>query len=342
MPRIPADDKSRRKERIRLMLERQQQGMTEQEIANAMQFERRTINNYLNEMERQGEIYKEGTHWFFLSRQQLQLRKLDLSPEEAMALYLATRLFVKQTDRRNESAESVLLKIAQMLSTDAGLDDDVARAAEELAYRPMDTDYQDTLHLVMRAYLYRQQVEITYQPYNGRPFKTRFSPYLLEPSTIGFATYAIGWSDAANALRTYKVGRIQSCRLTRQPYTIPEDFDGLALLRSAWSIYYGEDVIDVTLRFAPEVAMRIQETNWHPSQKLTEDGNHLCMRLQVADVTDLKPWIRGWGAACEVLEPADLRAEMTGEARRLAALYGWMPSPDDENPHSRFNDIFGS
>jgi predicted DNA-binding transcriptional regulator YafY len=39
----------------------------------------------------------------------------------------------------------------------------------------------------------------------------------------------------------------------------------------------------------------------------------------------MKPWIRQWGAAVEVLAPDELRAEMIEEVRAQARLYGLIP-----------------
>lgn len=107
----------------------------------------------------------------------------------------------------------------------------------------------------------------------------------------------------------------------------------------------------VVLRFHPDVARRVQETQWHPSQELIWDedlSGYLRLALQVADITDLKPWIRAWGANCEVLEPAELRDEMIGEARRLAEVYGWQmhrgTSSSEDDPlglNTTFSDYFG-
>lgn len=65
------------------------------------------------------------------------------------------------------------------------------------------------------------------------------------------------------------------------------------------------------------------------------------MAVEVADVTDLRPWIRTWGAACEVLEPQVLREELIGEARQLARIYGISEGATDTPDHNRFDDIFG-
>lgn len=343
MARIDEASLKARVERVWLLLKRHTDGLTEAEIAEMLGFEQRTVHNYLKD-HLAGQVHKQGKYWFADAWQAITLRKFELEPEEAMVLYLAARLFVKQSDKRNETAESVLAKLAEILSTDAGLDKDIHNAALELAQRPYAPDYHDTFCTVMRAYLYRRKLKLVYQPYGGEPFTTIFAPYLLEPSAIGFATYAVGHSSVVGDLRTYKIERILSAEILNEEYFIPPDFLGLALLRNAWSIYYGETIVQVTLRFHPDVAQRILETHWHPSQKPVEADperpGYVLLTFEVADTTDLKPWIRGWGAACEVLEPTELRDEMMGEARKLADLYGWL-YPHNQATHRRFNDIFG-
>jgi CRISPR-associated endonuclease/helicase Cas3 len=45
------------------------------------------------------------------------------------------------------------------------------------------------------------------------------------------------------------------------------------------------------------------------------------------------PWIRGWGADCEVVEPEGLREELVKEVRRMARVYG---IEDVDTPQPRF------
>jgi len=328
------------------LLQQHPDGLTEKEVAEMLNLERRTTHNYLRELDLEGIAYKEGPLWFTLPRQSMVLREFDLQPEEAMILYLSARLFVKQSDQRNESAETVLLKLADILGSDMGLSVELHEAAKALAQRPCVANYEDTFRTTMRGYIYRRKLAILYHPYHGEPFETTISPYLLEPSAIGFATYVIGHSSVVDQLRTYKIERIVQAKLLRNDeFSIPDDFPGLELLNNAWSIYYGDEVTTVVLRFHPDVARRVQESHWHPSQQLAwdeEQPGYLLLTIEVADTTDLKPWIRTWGASCEVLEPASLRTEMSGEARNLAYLYGWQTTSNSEaNHHDRFSDIFG-
>lgn len=343
MPRITDDDKRARLDRVYTLLKRHENGLTSQEIAGYLNLERRTVDNYLAELETEGRAYKESKYWLALTYDAIALRRLEPSPEEAVALYLAVRLLVKQSDKRNEVAETMLYKLAQILGNDLHLGNDIINAAKLLSERPVEADYQDIFKAIVRGYIYRRLVQITYVPYQGGVFETTIAPYLLEPSGIGYSTYIIGHSSIVNSLRTYKLERIQRAQLLRDGFEIPEDFPGIDILRNAWAIYHGETVVHVVLRFNPQVARRVRETTWHPSQQIVRDPERdgfILLHVDVADTTDLKPWIRGWGASCEVLEPASLRQELAGETRQLARAYGWEGGNDDTK--AILNDIFRS
>ncbi len=340
MPRIADDDKRARLDRVTILLKRHEDGLTVQEIAENLSLERRTIDNYLLELETEGRVYKESKYWLALPFDSITLRRLEPSPEEAVTLYLAVRLLVKQSDRRNETAETMLYKLAQILGDDLRLGSDVIAAAKLLAERPNEQDHQDIFKAIVRGYIYRRRVRITYAAFSGGVFETTIAPYLLEPSGIGYSTYIIGHSSIVNTLRTYKLERIQRAQLLREAFDIPDDFPGIDILRNAWAIYHGEAVVHAVLRFTPQSARRIRETTWHPSQKIMRDSERdgfIQLHLDIADTTDLKPWIRGWGAACEVLEPASLRQELAAEARQLARVYGWQGGGDTTD---LLNEIF--
>lgn len=344
MPPHATDDTHARKQRILLLVKQHTNGLRESEIAEMLKINRRSVNNYLTGLEQEGKLYKEGALWFAQPFSPAIIRPLEIQAEEATVLYLVIRMLVKQSDRRNEIAETLLLKLAHMLKADAGVSGYIEAAALELAQRPHNPAYVDIFRLVARSYLYQRKLQIVYQPYRGQPFVTTFAPYLLEPSVIGFSTYMIGFSEVTGALRTYKVERVLEAKLLRDPFTIPSDFPGLELLRNAWSIYYGEETVEVVLRFHPEVAKRVQETQWHPSQQFIPDEHdprYVCIRFQVADTTDLTPWIRTWGAHCEVLAPIELRDMMMGEARRLAEIYGWLGNEAVDNARQQFNNLWG-
>lgn len=326
MPKIDQDTKQKRKDLVYECVLRHDAGITEKEIDELLALGRRNVNNYLRELEIEGKVERQGHVWIGYLYRRTTLRRFEISPEEAMTLYLATRLLVKQHDKRNESAQTALVKLAEVLTGDVGVGYEIHQAALELAHRPGDESYSRIFRAVMQGYIYRRKLAITYEPLGGTAFETVLSPYLLEPSAIGYATYVIGHSSVVNALRTYKLERIRAAALTREEYRVPADFPGLEYLRSAWSIISGEETVQVKVRFAPGVAaQRVRESYWHPSQQIVDDPEHpggCFWSAQVADVLDFKPWLRSWGGDVEVLEPPALREELRREVRKMARVYG--------------------
>ncbi|NMC13604.1 MAG: WYL domain-containing protein, partial [Chloroflexi bacterium] len=80
---------------------------------------------------------------------------------------------------------------------------------------------------------------------------------------------------------------------------------------------------EVELRFSKQVARRVLESRWHPSEKITEqkDGS-LMWCASIAEPQEMLPWIRGWGADVEVLKPEQLRETLKNEVEKMAGLYG--------------------
>jgi len=343
MPKISDERRSERIETVYQLIKKYGDGIKTTEIAETLNYAERTTREYVNKLEAQYRITKNGLDWFPLNEREQRPLKFEPSPEEAVVLYIALRMLVKQSDRRNPLAEGLLLKLANLANTELHLGDDLEQAAVELAQRPTDHAYQDIFQQVLRAYLHRRKLEIVYHPYKSEPFRTVIAPYLIEPSGFGFGMYAIGHSSTPDATRTYKLERIQEAKLSHESFDVPPDFPGLEILRNAWSIYYGETTVEVVLRFAPEVARRVRESNWRGAnvQIDSDEDGYVVYSFEINDTTDLIPWIRTWGANVEVLAPDDLRDQMIGEARRLAQVYGWNTSNRDDDSHARFGDIFG-
>lgn len=100
--------------------------------------------------------------------------------------------------------------------------------------------------------------------------------------------------------------------------------------------------MEVVLRFHPRVAMRVREGRWHRGQALeAQPDGYLLWRARVAEPREMLPWIRGWGADCEVLEPQELREMLMGEAKAMAELYGWHVSSAAGAKNSTLDDFFG-
>ena len=345
MTRITEQTKERQMGLVWLRVKQRPHGIAEQEIADATGIHRRTVNNYLNDLALEGKVEKQGKLWFLGDYEEIRSLRLEVTPEEAYTYYLGARLLVKQHDKRNRLAEKALMQLADALTANKLVGQEIAQAANELAQRPGDPRYETIFQKVVCGYLQRKRMAIRYKPLKGKPFDTTFDTYLIEPSAIGYATYIIGHSHLQDKRRAYKLERIEQAEILKESYRIPEDFPGLEILRNSWSIIMGEETVEVVLRFSPKVKERVRETQWHPSQKDTPDPekpDHLRWWVHVADTMDMEPWIRSWGADVEVLEPNVLRETMMGETRAMAEIYGWHVSSQPNGPgKSTLDEFFG-
>lgn len=334
MPRISEESKQRNKEQV-LMLIRRHRGLREAEIAEMLSIERRTTYNYLSELEYEGKVYKDKLNWLASDSAGSWLRRFELTAGEAFTLYLATRQFVKQTDKQNPMALSALSRLAEVLKSDLPVSDQIFTAVQELRKRKKDTDYENILSTIIKAYLLRHSVTLTYRTAQDQTVQTTFKTYLIEPSAIGFTLYLIGYSSHVDALRSYKIERIETAVPNpHDTYTIPDTFPGLDILQNAWSIMLGETTERVVLRFQRErIIRRVLETNWHPSQDYEKEADgSLRWWVDVADINDMKPWIRGWGDDVEVLKPDHLRHHLIHTTKQLAEIYSLQP-PAQRRPY---------
>jgi predicted DNA-binding transcriptional regulator YafY len=149
-------------------------------------------------------------------------------------------------------------------------------------------------------------------------------PYLLEPSAIGSAIYAIGRVDPPGDVRVVKLERVVAAELTLATFVPPSLDELVARLDRAWGVWLSDEAATtVELQFGAEVASRVRETRWHPSQRIADaaDGG-LLMTVDVTSTVEMVPWILGWGRHCEVLAPANLRRQIGAELADAAGVYG--------------------
>jgi len=326
------------------------EGLTQAEIARRTGVNRSTIHRYLPDLGNRFTVYDTDDGRLAIDRDHY-LTNVRLTLHESMALHLAARLMDTRTDKQNPHAAAALRKLGLALERLAPRISEHLKASAEVMEdqaQRHDPTYLAVLETLTRAWSEGRVAHLWHRMPDGKVFDYDFGPYFIEPYAVGQTTHAIGWREPPGAVRTFKLERIQRIELTDKPYTTPADFDPGELLADAWGIWYTEaEPVEVVLKFHPRVAGRVRETRWHRSEEVEElpDG-YLLWRARVAEPQEMLPWIRGWGGDLEVLAPEQLRAQMMGEARRTAAVYGWeVHRGAAESPMNRshvfFEDFFG-
>lgn len=312
--------KAARLRRIEHKLYNMPHGMSAVALAAYCGVDRRTIYRDIEALDAMGVPVWQYEGRFGINRDGYQ-STVRLNLNETIALYFAARLLAHHSDEHNPHVVSALDKIAASLP-DATLSEHMSRAAALIRAKPLRTNYVQILEILTRAWADRRAVLIRYWAADrAKPQERVIEPYFLEVSRFEPASYVLAHDQLRNALRTFKVERIQKASLLDEHYAIPEDFDPYAWLQSSWGIM-AEEEVEVRLRFSPQVARRVQESVWHHSQQLvaTPDGGCL-LTLRVGGIREIQGWVLGWGADVEVLAPSELRQQIAEESQRMAHQY---------------------
>jgi predicted DNA-binding transcriptional regulator YafY len=236
---------------------------------------------------------------------------------EALNIFLAARLMVGYNHRYDPNIDSTFSTLASILPSP--LKEQVQNTFDWLHKLPKDEKYISTMAKLAEAWTTRHCVSMTYRAFDKDAATERIvEPYFIEPVASGHASYLLAYCRNNKEVRTYKIDRIESLRVTAEDYSIPADFDANAFLGSAWGIVTGSPVRTFKLKFNRDVARIIKETCWHPTQLIAEqkDGS-IIMTLQLAESIEFTRWVLGWGLYVEVLEPDSLRKEITQNARAM-------------------------
>ena len=319
-----ADSRVERLEQIELKLAQRPGGWTISELACEFCMHRATIHRDILMLKSMGaKIDKQGSR-YILDKRGL-LHALKVSTDELMAIYLAVRLLSRHSDEHNPHVVAALEKLAEVLKEKSPL---IARhikqAAIAVSARKTRLEYVHALEALTQGWAEGRKVRMRYHSYSKDETTERtFSPYYIEPIGIGYSTYVIGHDDLRGKTRTFKIERVYDAEVTEQTFDIPAGFDPQHMLASAWGVIWRDETdITVVLRFAPSVVRRVKESIWHHSQKIDDLPDGSCLfTVQIGSTREIKPWVRSWGAAVEVLEPVEFRQEMIEEVLQLMHLY---------------------
>ena len=312
-----------RAERLKMLenlLFQSSRGLTAREIAERFGYHRTTAYRDLRSLERSGvPIWEEDHHFGVVKDRYITSVRVNL--HESLALYLSARLLSAHSDKHNPHVVSALEKLASALPESIG--QHITRTAEATHNRKPHREYIRVLETFTRAWSERKQVRLTYyNPQTDETTRRIFDPYFVEPSPVGYACYVIGFDHLRRDIREFKIERVQQVQILDSSYQIRDNFDPYDYLTQAWGVMGGDERIVVKLRFSPNVAYRVRESDWPCVDTIDDlpDGGCL-MTLTVSHTLEMKPWIRGWGADCEVIEPEDLRQVIAKDMIAAGRMY---------------------
>lgn len=245
-----------------------------------------------------------------------------LEPLEALALHASTRMLYHQTPHRiyRKALERLLKFIPSSI-----------RETVKLSVQQVDTRSSEdkAFEFAARAWFAHQQLEFDYNtPKENRKFL--FDTYFIEVNRTSHAIYLIGYEhNFKRQIITIKANRISHPKILETQYETPCNFDINQYLHGAVGILgqADQELMTVTLRFAPEARHRLKEGGYSltTSLEFCPDGTTIAT-VQAGTNKEGMPWevlawARQWSASVEILSPPQVRQQWLEDARKVLHLY---------------------
>ncbi len=304
-------------------------GVTIKDMVHELNVSEKTIRRDLETFQAAGFPLKEVVGDFGRKKWHIEAGKaepgLNFAYDEAIALYLGRRFLEPLAGTMFwEAAQKAFKKIRATLGAEAlkYIDQFGTMFHQTMVGAADYTKKAELIDELMVGIEDRKAVFITYQSLRAtEPVTYDVYPYGLIYHRG--ALYLVGRSPQREEICHWKISRIEAAEVTKVPFQRPEDFDLQQHLAKSFGVYHGEGDVKISVRFAAAVARYVSESNWHESQKLTQqkDGSVL-VEFQLSDCEEIKRWIMSFGQHAVVQEPESLRQEIVGELKSLLAAYG--------------------
>jgi predicted DNA-binding transcriptional regulator YafY len=190
--------------------------------------------------------------------------------------------------------------------------------AAQVTVRPQILE--DLLEAVVR----HRVIEAKYcsQAHGGEPKTLKLRPLAVFPHKGVLYLAGIGGDNPEKKRPFYwAVHRFEDATITRETFAPPKGFNAREFVQRSFGAFDGE-VLDVHVRFSPEITRQVSERTVHPSQQITrnKDGS-IDVRFRASGWPEIKGWILGYGKYAELLAPKDKRKELARELADAAKQY---------------------
>ena len=146
-------------------------------------------------------------------------------------------------------------------------------------------------------------------------------PYLLNIYR-GTNPYVIAYCRLRQALRDFRIDRIQQLKILDTTFKRDPDFDPHKYLANRFQYESGDRIYNIEIWFDNVTAPFIRERRWHKSQEISElDDGSLVLKLKVSGLNDIKRWVLGYGKGAIVKNPPELVQMMRDEIKAMNGNY---------------------
>ncbi|MBI5375608.1 MAG: WYL domain-containing protein [Candidatus Schekmanbacteria bacterium] len=281
--------------------------VTVNSIVEDLEIGERTVHRYLQTLQTAGfPISYEREKKCYTFDDGYSLKKPNLSVEETLALSLA-RNVVKNFD---EGLEQSLSKLETRLSVkNSGLTSHIVLKQDKIS--PTVASYSQA---ISQAILNYQKIKFIYRAVSTdeESIRTIEPDYLLYYD--GFWNVR-GYCEMDKDRRSFALDRMSLLEILEDRFLPQKVFPEDELAFSFGNVI-DEKSVNIVLWFNPECKTRLLRKKWHDTQMTKElkDGR-VEMRLTVNGIREIKKWIYGWIPHVEVIEPKELKKEVTCELK---------------------------
>lgn len=266
-------------------------------------------------------VYDPSRKGYFYKDDTFSLPLIYLSSEELSSLLIA-RKFLQDISERyiGDEISSVIQKITAILKKHM-VEENLIDEALSFQLIQYSTAPEEIFKGVLEGCLQKKSLHFQYfSPAYENPTVRTVDPYHLL-NYMG-TWHLIAYCRTKKNLRNFVVGRIKDLKVLDTTFSMPRNFHIKEYLQSAFGIYKGKSINQVTLRFTPLKAKRIVEQTWHKDQKVKylKDGS-LELTFPVANFAEITMEILKHGSGVEVIKPKALRDIIKHEAKNIFNIY---------------------
>jgi proteasome accessory factor B len=249
---------------------------------------------------------------------------VEISEGELVALYVGQKALAQYQGTSFEAP----LSTAFRKITD-GLRDTISMTWSDLdsaiSFRGTGRSTVDVHPFEQLSHAVFKQLEVRFD--YKKPDAARYEQRYVQPYHFGCVEnlwYLFAFDLDRDQLRTFALPRIRDVRVSKTKFRRPLDFSIGRFLGESFGVFAkpSKTKYNVRIQFDPFAAPRVEERQWHPSQKIKPLRNGgVELSLKLGNLEEIERWILSWGTHAQVQGPAELKTRIRKIASALAETY---------------------
>lgn len=251
---------------------------------------------------------------------------------EAIALFLACRLALRQSNANNPYMREALAKMSAAMPPELatrlilGINGNCEEA---------DTNFAAVFEAVGLGWIEHRQVKLRYHYPPGHQVGQHrewiLEPYFIEMSGAGRSTYVFGhaFSERLEGFISLRLDRITKAEVLPKSFRVPSEAELEALLRSAWGTMWQEDT-EVRFRLPDHMASQVKASVARSTEsEFDSPAEGYSVALHISSWLEAHPIMRGFPPTLQELTPELLEQYFIEHAKRFEESCGLLQSSDD-------------